>query len=87
MTTIPVICTGNGTHRPLPMKTFLAAVDGWGELPNPPNHHGRPLQKFYEFDCRRCGREARMKRKTLRAALDGLRAAGEATLDISLLPF
>jgi hypothetical protein len=32
-------------------------------------------------------RETRMKGQTLRAALDGLRAAGEPELDISRLPF
>lgn len=46
-----------------------------------------PLKKEYTFDCRRCVRETRMKARTLRTALDGLRAAGKAVLDISHLPY
>ena len=82
-----VVCTGKGLHRAVPMPKFDDWPSGdWREV----KPLGRiPLRGSYTFTCERCTpmRETRMKRKTLREALDGLRAAGQATLDISRLPF
>jgi hypothetical protein len=87
-----VVCTGKGMHREVPMPKFDDWPSGdWRELkPVSGEPFFRiPLRGAYTFTCRRCTpmRETRMKRKTLREALDGLRAAGQATLDISRLPF
>jgi hypothetical protein len=84
---IRVVCTGKGSHREIPMPRFWFPPSGdWLELKPLGN---RPLRGSYTFTCRRCAptRETRMKGKTLREALDALRAAGQATLDISRLPF
>ena len=91
---IRVMCTGADTHRDVAMRRFKLGhsltglpwkeYDGWLEITD---HHAAPLKDSYTFTCRRCGRETRMKRATLRTALDGLHAAGQPTLDISQLPF
>ncbi len=79
-----------------PLASMYAAEDrlqwetyeGWREV-RIESFRRRPLKKTYTFTCRRCTpiRETQMKRKTLVAALDGLRAAEQETLDISKLPF
>jgi hypothetical protein len=94
-----VVCTGNGSHRELKIQTFAFGTmtqhndperplnyTGWLEVAG---HHTWPPRDSYTytFACRRCGCEKRMKAKTLRTALDALSAAGDATLDISQLPF
>jgi hypothetical protein len=85
---IQVVCTGKGTHREVSMRRFTDLVgDDWREVR--PLSGNLPLRGAYTFTCRRCTpmRETRIKGKTLRAALDGLRTAGQVTLDISRLPF
>jgi hypothetical protein len=89
-----VICTGKGTHRQVTMPQFFLLFtsadwvnyDGWLEIED-----GTPstVKESYTFTCRRCTptRPTRMTRKTLLSVLDGLRAAGYVTLDISRLPF
>jgi hypothetical protein len=91
---IRVICTGDGAHREVAMRRFSFG-ESWGGLPMKKYHgwleiadgHAAPLKDSYTFTCRRCGRETRMKGKTLRTALDGLQAAERPSLDISRLPF
>ena len=80
---IPVVCTGKGSHRELFIRRFDFLGD-WRDISKKPY---KPLASGYTFTCRRCGRAPEMSAETLRTALDGLRAAGEPKLDISLLPF
>jgi len=93
-TRISVVCTGKGSHREIGMRSFdfghtLSGLpwkkyDGWLEIGR---RTAAPLKDSYTFTCRRCARETRMKAKTLRMALDGLRADGYKVLDISRLPY
>jgi hypothetical protein len=84
---IQIVCTGKGAHREVPMRKFDDLAGDWREVK--PLAGRLPLQPVYTCICRRCApmRETRLKARTLRAALDGLRAAGRETLDISRLPF
>jgi len=92
------VCSRRGTHRQVTMpqsfQLFTSAdwvkFDGWLEIED---GTVSVLKDPYRFWCRRCGRETRMKAKTLRKALNAVAhvssidADAYNVLDVSLLPF
>ena len=86
-TTVLVICTGRGTHRPRRVDRIAVWADGSVELevaglnlvPDEPRRVPR-------FNCRSCGRDVPVRLERLEPVARELATHGVDRLDISALP-